>query len=109
MKFLKTKSTVKQIETNFLNLAYIENEYNEKSRKKVKVALFVSKKQLIKSFKRNRIKRLMRRSYQLKKQIITLKKQKRYYLIFRYLKKKSTNFYEITKGFEHVIRKLGGD
>ncbi|WDE42218.1 ribonuclease P protein component [Candidatus Karelsulcia muelleri] len=79
---------VKQIENNLLNVAYIEKEYNEKYRKKVKVALFVSKKQIIKSFKRNRIKRLMRMSYQLNKKIITLKKQKRYYLLFRYIKKK---------------------
>ncbi|WDI79487.1 ribonuclease P protein component [Candidatus Karelsulcia muelleri] len=99
---------VKQIENNLLNVAYIEKEYNEKYRKKVKVALFVSKKQIIKSFKRNRIKRLMRMSYQLNKKIITLKKQKRYYLLFRYIKKKITNSYEITKCFEHVIIKIFG-
>ncbi|MGX7590459.1 ribonuclease P protein component [Candidatus Karelsulcia muelleri] len=107
----KIVSKVNQIENN---LAYIETEYNKnyintKSIFKVQVALFLSKKTIRKSFKRNRIKRLMRMSYQFHQKIITLKKQKRYYIIFRYLKKKLTNFYELKKCFEHVIIKSFGD
>ncbi|MGX7592992.1 ribonuclease P protein component [Candidatus Karelsulcia muelleri] len=92
---------------NSLNVSYRETEYNEKESHKV--ALFVSKKQLRKSFKRNRIKRCLIRSYQLNKKRIPLNKQKRYYLLFRYRKQKIKNFYEIKKCFEHVISKMFGD
>ncbi|MGX7590883.1 ribonuclease P protein component [Candidatus Karelsulcia muelleri] len=93
----------KKIATNLLKVAYLET-YN--SSFQVKIAFFVSKKQIIKSYQRNRIKRLMRMSYQLNKKIIPFKRKKRYYIIFMYLKKKLHNFYELKKCFENIIQKM---
>ncbi|UOQ38177.1 Ribonuclease P protein component [Candidatus Karelsulcia muelleri] len=99
----------KKIENNLLKVAYLEtstSKYNSTSTFKVKIAFFVSKKQIIKSYQRNRIKRLMRRSYQLNKKIIPFKRKKIYYIIFMYLKKKLHNFYELKNCFENIIQKL---
>ncbi|MGX7638241.1 ribonuclease P protein component [Candidatus Karelsulcia muelleri] len=116
----------KKIENNLLKVAYLEtstsssiSSYNSKYRSssissynystynfQVKIAFFVSKKQIRKSYQRNRIKRLMRRSYQLNKKIIPFKRKKIYYIIFMYLKKKLHNFYELKNCFENIIQKL---
>ncbi|UOQ27751.1 Ribonuclease P protein component [Candidatus Karelsulcia muelleri] len=107
----------KKIENNLLKVAYLEtstskynststSKYNSTSTFKVKIAFFVSKKKIIKSYQRNRIKRLMRRSYQLNKKIIPFKRKKIYYIIFMYLKKKLHNFYELKNCFENIIQKL---
>ncbi|MGX7593351.1 ribonuclease P protein component [Candidatus Karelsulcia muelleri] len=99
----KIFSNGKQIATNLLKVVYLETRSHNIF--KIKVAFFVSKKQIRKSFQRNKIKRLMRRSYQLNKNKIPFKK-KIYYIIFIYLKQKIQNFSEIKKCFEHVIQTI---
>ncbi|MGX7576771.1 ribonuclease P protein component [Candidatus Karelsulcia muelleri] len=101
----------KKIENNLLKVAYLEtatatSNYTAKNYFQVKIAFFVSKHTLIKSYQRNRIKRLMRRSYQLNKKIIPFKIKTRYYIIFMYFKKTLHNFYELKKCFEHIIQKI---
>ncbi|MGX7590314.1 ribonuclease P protein component [Candidatus Karelsulcia muelleri] len=113
--------TGKKLENNLLKVAYLETDtYNSTSLSlsnstsnyhannyfKVKIAFLVSKNTIRKSYQRNRIKRLMRRSYQLNKKIIPFKRKKIYYIIFMYLKKQLHNFYEIKKCFEHIIQKI---
>ncbi|MGX7592443.1 ribonuclease P protein component [Candidatus Karelsulcia muelleri] len=93
----------KKIESNLLKVLYIET--TNKSLFKIKLAFLVSKKQIRKSFKRNKIKRLMRMSYQFNTNQITLK-PKIYYILFIYLKQKIHKFYEINKCFENVINKI---
>ncbi|WP_204086310.1 ribonuclease P protein component [Candidatus Karelsulcia muelleri] len=95
--------TGKKIENNLLKVAYLETST---SYFKVKIAFFVSKKTIIKSYQRNRIKRLMRMSYQLNKKIIPFKRKKIYYIIFMYFKKTLQNFSEIKKCFENIIQKM---
>ncbi len=98
----------KKIENNLLKVVYLETTSLRKSLFKVKIAFFVSKKKIRKSYQRNRIKRLMRMSYQLNKKIIPFKIKKIYYIIFMYLKKKKKihNFYELKKGFENIIKQM---
>ncbi|MGX7591029.1 ribonuclease P protein component [Candidatus Karelsulcia muelleri] len=96
----------KKIENNLLKVAYLETTSLKKSLFKVKIAFFVSKKKIIKSYQRNRIKRLMRMSYQLNKKIIPFKRKKIYYIIFMYLKKTIHNFYELNKCFENIIKQM---
>ncbi|MGX7591460.1 ribonuclease P protein component [Candidatus Karelsulcia muelleri] len=107
----------KKIENNLLKVAYLEtatynstslsnSNYTANNYFQVKIAFFVSKNTIRKSYQRNRIKRLMRRSYQLNKKIIPFKRKKIYYIIFMYFKKKLHNFYELKKCFEHIIQKI---
>ncbi|MGX7592851.1 ribonuclease P protein component [Candidatus Karelsulcia muelleri] len=93
----------KKIENNLLKVAYLETTSLKKSLFQVKIAFFVSKKKIRKSYQRNRIKRLMRMSYQLNKKIIPLKIKKIYYIIFMYFKNKIHNFYELKKCFENIL------
>ncbi|MGX7592584.1 ribonuclease P protein component [Candidatus Karelsulcia muelleri] len=96
----------KKIENNLLKVAYLETATSNSTANKVKIAFFVSKNTIRKSYQRNRIKRLMRRSYQLNKKIIPFKIKKIYYIIFMYFKKTLHNFYELKKCFEHIIQKI---
>ncbi|MGX7591603.1 ribonuclease P protein component [Candidatus Karelsulcia muelleri] len=96
----------KKIENNLLKVAYLETTSLKKSLFKVKIAFFVSKKKIIKSYQRNRIKRLMRMSYQLNKSMIPFKRKKIYYIIFMYFKKTIHNFYDLKKGFENIIKQM---
>ncbi|MGX7593566.1 ribonuclease P protein component [Candidatus Karelsulcia muelleri] len=96
----------KKIENNLLKVAYLETTSLKKSLFKVKIAFFVSKKKIIKSYQRNRIKRLMRMSYQLNKSMIPFKRKKIYYIIFMYFKKTIHNFSDLKKGFENIIKQM---
>ncbi|MGX7592024.1 ribonuclease P protein component [Candidatus Karelsulcia muelleri] len=95
-----------KLENNLLKVAYLETTSLKKSLFQVKIAFFVSKKKLIKSYQRNRIKRLMRMSYQLNKQIIQFKRKTSYYIIFMYFKKQIPNFYELKTCFEKLIKQM---
>ncbi|MGX7590170.1 ribonuclease P protein component [Candidatus Karelsulcia muelleri] len=96
----------KKLENNLLKVAYLETTSFKKSLFKVKIAFFVSKKKMIKSYQRNRIKRLMRMSYQLNKPIIQFKRKTSYYIIFMYFKKQIPNFYELKKCVENLIKQM---
>ncbi|MGX7591885.1 ribonuclease P protein component [Candidatus Karelsulcia muelleri] len=96
----------KKIENNLLKVAYLETTSLKKSLFKVKIAFFVSKKKILKSYQRNRIKRLMRMSYQLNKSMIPFKRKKIYYIIFMYFKKTIHNFYDLKKCFENLIKQM---
>ncbi|MGX7593280.1 ribonuclease P protein component [Candidatus Karelsulcia muelleri] len=96
----------KKIENNLLKVAYLETTSLKKSLFKVKIAFFVSKKKILKSYQRNRIKRLMRMSYQLNKSMIPFKRKKIYYIIFMYFQKTIHNFYDLNKCFENLIKQM---
>lgn len=105
---LKVKASIEEIFEKSLSLSvdcirivYLVSE--AQSRGKNKVGVSVSKRFFKKAVDRNRIKRLLRTSYRLNKNILKKSEDKSYQIMFIYTGKSLTSFDEIATAVKKIL------
>lgn len=108
---LKSRKLIKELFENGkavtvfpLRMIYLKKEHLGKFR--VKAGVSVSKRNLKRAVDRNRIKRLLRESYRLNKDLLYLNLEEQYVMLFIYLAKEKKPFSLIEDKMKELMQKF---